>query len=157
ITEQFPQIDYINQGHNGWTAIGIAEKIESLGLIKADVYTVFLGTNDWWAGKPVGTLNDYIKNTGTETSSGSFRVIIDKLKSLNNEAQIILITPMQRGDFVYINSYKNKAYGSYKAKNGQQLEQFANAVLEIGKYEKMAVVDLFHKSGITPKNAVHFK
>src|SRR3546814_3274214 len=47
ISEKYPDVSYVNQGHNGWTAIQIAEKIESLGLVKADVYTVFLGTNDW--------------------------------------------------------------------------------------------------------------
>jgi lysophospholipase L1-like esterase len=46
LTDRFPTVQYINQGHNGWTAVKIAEEIESIGLVKADVYTVFLGTND---------------------------------------------------------------------------------------------------------------
>ena len=157
ISERYPKIAYINQGHNGWTSIGIAEKIENLGLIKADVYSVFLGTNDWWQGKPLGTLDDYKQNTGTGTVYGAFRVITTKLKALNSKARILLITPMQRGDFVYINSFKNNAYGSYKTKNGQSLEQFAEAVIEIGKYEGMPVVDLYHESGITLENMVKFK
>nr|WP_236974120.1 SGNH/GDSL hydrolase family protein [Membranihabitans maritimus] len=157
LCEKYPNVDYINQGHNGWTAIGIAENIEDLGLVEADVYTVFLGTNDWWQGKPVGTMADYENNTGTGTSSGSFRIIVDKLKSLNKGAQIILITPMQRGDFVYVNDYSNNAFGSYKAKNGQTLEEFANLVTWIGKKENFPVVDLYHNSGITDEKAVHFK
>src|ERR1700743_3155674 len=36
-----PNLHYVNQGHNGWKASDIAGQIESLGLIKADVYTVF--------------------------------------------------------------------------------------------------------------------
>ncbi len=157
VTERFPQIDYINQGHNGWTSINIANKIDSLGLVKADVYTIFLGTNDWWQGKPIGVWNDYKKNTGTATIYGSFRKIIDKLETLNKKAQVILITPMQRGDFVYINNSKNNAYGSYKPKNDQTLEQVANAILEIGKKEKLKVVDLYHESGMNAENMVHFK
>src|SRR3954453_193359 len=54
VTEKMPGIHYINQGHNGWTSGGIANDIEKLGLVKADVYSIFLGTNDWWAGRPVG-------------------------------------------------------------------------------------------------------
>src|SRR5690606_5867288 len=27
ITEEYPQVKYTNQGHNGWTAINIADKI----------------------------------------------------------------------------------------------------------------------------------
>lgn len=157
IAEKFPQVTYVNQGHNGWTSINIADKIESLGLVEADVYTVFLGTNDWWQGKPLGTIADYEQANGTSTVYGAFRVITDKLKQLNRKARIILITPMQRGDFVYINSYKNNAFGSYKPKNGQTLEQFANAVVEIGKKERIPVVDLYHDSGINQENMVHFK
>jgi len=157
ITEKFPQVTYINQGHNGWTSVNIADKIESLGLVEADVYTVFLGTNDWWQGKPLGTFTDYEQGKGSGTVYGAFRVITDKLKQLNKKAKIILITPMQRGDFVYINSYKNNAFGSYKPKKGQTLEQFANAVIEIGKKEKLPVVDLYHESGISLDNMVRFK
>ncbi|WP_254560701.1 SGNH/GDSL hydrolase family protein [Dyadobacter diqingensis] len=157
IREKHPNVEYINQGHNGWTSVNIADKIESLGLVKADVYTVFLGTNDWWQGKALGSITDYEQNTGTGTVYGSFRIISTKLKQLNKKARIILITPMQRGDFVYINSAKNNAYGSYKPKKEQTLEQFANAIVEIGKLEKFPVVDLYHDSGITLENMVNFK
>ncbi|KAA0993848.1 SGNH/GDSL hydrolase family protein [Dyadobacter aurulentus] len=157
ITEKYPDIEYLNQGHNGWTSINIAEKIESLGLVKADVYTIFLGTNDWWQGKPIGTIDDYKNQNGASTVYGAFRVIVNKLKDLNNKAQIILITPMQRGDFVYINNPKNNAYGSYKPKRDQMLEQVANAILEIGLEEQFQVVDLYHESGINLDNMVNFK
>src|SRR4051812_39053341 len=105
LVEKLPNVKYINQGHNGWTSGGIANDIDKLGLVKADVYSVFLGTNDWWQGRPVGTLQDYQNSTGNYTVYGSFRIIIDKLRSLNKEAKIILITPMQRADFVYINDF----------------------------------------------------
>ena len=157
ISEKHPQVEYINQGHNGWTSVNIADKIESLGLVKAVVYTVFLGTNDWWQGKVLGSITDYEQNTGTGTVYGSFRVISNKLRQLNKKARVILITPMQRGDFVYINSAKNNAYGSYKPKKDQTLEQFANAIVDIGKLEKFPVVDLYHDSGITLENMVNFK
>ena len=68
-----------------------------------------------------------------------------------------MITPLQRGDFVYIANAKNNAYGSYKAKNEQNLTQFAEAVVNIAKIENIPVIDLFNKSGITQKNMVNFK
>lgn len=157
IAERFPRIQYVNQGHNGWTSVNIADKIESIGLAKADVYTVFLGTNDWWQGKPVGTFADYEQNNGSKTVFGAFKIIVSKLRQLNKNAKIILMTPMQRGDFVYINNPKNNAYGSYKPKREQTLEQVANAIVQIGKAEKLPVVDLYHDSGITLDNIVHFK
>lgn len=157
VVEKLPHIHFINQGHNGWTSGRIADSIERLGLVKADVYSIFLGTNDWWQGRPLGSLKDYQSNTGNKTVYGSFRIIINKLRSLNNEGKIILITPMQRLDFVYINGFKNNAYGSYKDKKGQWLEQFANAIDSIGRYEHFKVVDLYHESGMSLKNLVKYK
>ncbi len=157
VAEQLTGVEYINQGHNGWTSGGIAKQIDSLGIVKADVYSVFLGTNDWWQGRPLGSMADYTGNTGNNTVYGSFRIIINKLKSLNNKAKIILITPMQRVHFVYINNLQNNAWGSYKDKNGQSLEQFAAAVKAIGDYEHYDVVDLYHKKGMGMKQLVKYE
>lgn len=152
-----PDLRYINQGHNGWKASDIAGNIEKLGIEKADIYTVLLGTNDWWGGHPLGTIADYKDNTGNGTTCGAFRIIIDKLRALNPAAKIVLITPMQRNDFVYILDPNNNAYGSYKDKNGQTLEAFANAVREIGQLEKLPVVDLYHDRALSLKQLVNFK
>jgi lysophospholipase L1-like esterase len=157
VVEKLPDITYINQGHNGWTSGGIADAIDKLGLVRADVYSIFLGTNDWWAGRALGSFSDYENNTGNTTVYGSFRIIMNKLRSLNPEAKIILITPMQRSDFVYINDMKNNAYGSYKQKNGQWLEQFAEAIKTIGEHEHCEVVDLYHQHKMRIKKLVKFK
>jgi len=157
VTEKLPMVRYVNQGHNGWTSGGIAQEIEHLGLLKADLYSVFLGTNDWWQGRPVGVFADYKNNSGNTTLFGSFRIIIDKLRSLNKDAKIILITPMRRVDFVYINDMKNNAWGSYKEKNGQSLAQFADAIKAIARYEHVYVVDLYNKKGMGYKDLVKFK
>jgi len=157
VTEQLPAVHYINQGHNGWTSGDIADSIDVLGLVKADIYSVFLGTNDWWYGRNLGIFSDYTGNKGNGTVYGSFRIIINKIRTLNPAAKIILITPMQRVDFVSIYDMTNNAYGSYREKKGQLLEQFAKAVDSIGKYEKIQVVDLFHTPGMGLKSLVRFK
>ena len=157
VVEKLPQLNYINQGHNGWTVIRMAQQIEKIGLVKADVYSVFLGTNDWWHSERLGTFADYQNDNGNQTVYGAYRIIINKIRGLNPEARVILVTPMQRSDFVYINNTKNNAYGSYKAKDGQQLADFAKAVDTIARYEKFELVDLYNKSKITQKNLVNFK
>lgn len=157
VTDKFPDIQVINKGYNGWTAVKIATDFDKLDIPKADVYSIFLGTNDWWGGKVLGTMADYQNNTGTETVYGAFKVIIDNLRSLNDQAEILLITPMQRVDFVYINDFKNNAYGSYREKNGQNLEQFANAIVEIAKAENFRVVDLYHHEKMDHARLVKFK
>jgi lysophospholipase L1-like esterase len=157
VASKLPFVTYVNKGYNGWTARGIASEIDSLGLTRADVYSVFLGTNDWWQGIPIGTIEDYKNSTGNNTFFGSYRTIINTLRDLNKDAQLILITPMQRGDFVYLNDMTNNAYGSYKAKEGQLLDAFAGAITLIGKYEKLDVIDLYTESGMTLTNMVKFK
>jgi len=157
VVEKIPGLKYINQGHNGWTSGNIADSIDKLGLVKADIYTVFLGTNDWGQGRLLGTMANYTNNTGNSSVYGSFRIIVDRLRKLNPEAKILLITPMQRVDFVYINDAKNNATGSYKPKNGQYLESFANAVDSIGQYEHIPVIDLYHNPSLAMKNLVNFK
>ncbi len=157
VTDALPGLSYINQGHNGWTAVRIAAEIHQLGLVPADVYTVFLGTNDWWAGKRLGSWEDYKKHTGDTTVMSAFRIILDTLHALNPMAKIVLITPMQRMDFVYVLNAKNHAYGSYQPKNGQTLEQFANAIIAIGKETGIPVIDLYHEPKLSLDRLVKFK
>src|SRR5690606_39229618 len=157
VVNKIPNLEYENQGHNGWTAVRIAKEIDKLNLKTADVYSVFLGTNDWWGSQNLGTMDDYKNNTGTSTVYGSYRVITDKLKDLNSKAMVILITPLKRLDFVYYNNMKNNAYGSYKTKNGKDLAEFANAVNEIGKFENYKVIDLYNSNDFNYKNIVNFK
>lgn len=157
VTEKLPHIHFTNIGKNGWTTGNIAGSIDKLGIEKADIYSVFLGTNDWWQGRKIGNMADYEANTGKETVYGAFRIITDKIKSLNPSAKVILMTPLQRVDFVYINSFKNNAYGSYKDKKGQKLSEVADAIIEIAKKENYEIVDLYNKSGINLKNMVKFK
>jgi len=157
VIDQIPNIRYINQGHNGWTAGQIADNIDSLNLIKAELYSVFLGTNDWWAGLPVGKFDDYKNGSGNISLYGSYRIIIDKIRQLNPQAKIVLLTPLQRNDFVYIADHKNNAHGSYQKKDGQALEEFAKAVIEISKYEGFAIVDLYHHPKLQVEKLVNFK
>ncbi len=157
VTDRLPYLHYNNQGRNGWTIRGFAEKIDSLGIPAGDFYTVFLGTNDWWQGVPIGSFEDYQRGTGSGTVYGSFRILINKLRSLNAAAPIVLITPMPRADFVYINDYRNNAWGSYKAKNGQTLEAVANAVIDIARLENLRFVDLYHDRRLAVPRLVGFK
>jgi lysophospholipase L1-like esterase len=152
-----PYVHYNNQGRNGWTTTNFAQRWDKLNIPVGDVYTIFLGTNDWWHSHRLGTWADFEQSTGDSTIYGCFRVILDKLHVLNSNAPIILITPMPRVDFVSINNFKNNAYGSYKEKDGQTLEQVANAIVDIANREHLRVVDLYHDKALAVEHLVHFK
>jgi lysophospholipase L1-like esterase len=157
VVEKLPYIHYSNQGRNGWTTTNFADSWDKLKIPGGDVFSVFLGTNDWWHGHPLGAWNDYMNNTGDSTIYGCFRIILDKLHTLNSAAPIILITPMPRADFVYIDNPKNNAWGSYKAKDGQTLAQVADAVIAIGRHQHLRVVDLYHEKSLAVPYLVHYK
>lgn len=157
VSEEIKGLSYTNQGYSGWTSKNIADSLEVLKLGKADIYTIFLGTNDWWQGRQIGEFLDYKNNSGNNTLFGSFRLIIDKLRSLNKKAKIILITPLQRVDFVQVSNPKNNAWGSYRDKNGQYLEDFSKAIQKIGEYEKFDVIDLYHDQELKIDELVKFK
>src|ERR1700741_4674881 len=74
VCEKRRDVQYTNKGYNGWTSGDIASDIESLGLEKADVYSIFLGTNDWWQGRPVGSMKDYESASGSATVFGALRI-----------------------------------------------------------------------------------
>ena len=157
VVDRLPYVHYVNQGHNGWKTTDFARSIDKLGIPAADVYTIFLGTNDWWHGHPIGTWADYSQATGDSTIYGCFRIIVNKLRQLNPAAPIILLTPMPRADFVYINGARNNAYGSYRDKNGQSLEAVAAAVTDIGRHEGFRVIDLYHERRLAVRHLVRFK
>jgi lysophospholipase L1-like esterase len=158
VVEQLPYIHFANHGHPGWTAKGIAENFDHLGIEKADIYSVFLGTNDWWVGFPIGTVADYDNNTGAGTVYGAYRIIIDKIRAQNSDAAIILLTPMQRTDYVDINDQASIIHGAYQENNdGVKLSDYADAIKNIAKLQNLKLADLYYKSGITMKNAVNYK
>jgi lysophospholipase L1-like esterase len=118
---------------------------------------VFLGTNDWWTSLPIGTFDDYKNDTGTKTAYGAYRTIVNKIHILNPEAVIILMTPLQRTDFVDVNNINSIIYGQYKDKDGRHLSDYADAVKVIATREHFKLVDLYYDSGITIKNSVKYK
>jgi lysophospholipase L1-like esterase len=157
VTARLSNVHYQNWGRNGWTTTRFADSIERLDIPVGDVYTVLLGTNDWWHGHRIGGWPDYEHATGDGTVYGCFRILVNKLHSLNPVAPVILITPMPRADFVYINGSTNNAFGSYKEKDGQTLEQVADAVIDIGRHEHLQVIDLYHEKRLAIPRLVHFK
>lgn len=157
VVEKLPHISFKNHGHSGWTAARMAANFDKEDIEPADIYSIFFGTNDWNSAFPLGTLNDYQNNTGNTTFYGSYRTMVDKIRNLNPHVKIILITPMQRVDFVYLKNYKNNAKGSYSDRKGLYLSQYADAINTIAKSENFAVADLYFKSGMNLKEMVRFK
>lgn len=145
--------ELINIGINGSSTTDWLEQ----ELVCADVYTVLLGTNDWFsAHTPLGTKEEYC--AGRKGSIlGNLRVLIEHIRILNKTAPIIVMNPVERGDFVYIADHTNHAHGSYAPENGLWLSEVAKAIYEVVSGDNIYTLDLHNKAGFTPENAVHFK
>jgi len=157
VVAKLPYVHFVNNGHPGWTAKAIADNINNLNLVKSDIYSVFLGTNDWWTCLPIGTYSDYENNSGNQTVYGSYRTIIDKIRGLNPDAEIILMTPLHRTDYCDLNNPRVTIHGDYRPnKDSVYLWQYADAIKNIARAQHLKLVDLYYKSGITPENAVKY-
>lgn len=157
VVEQLPWLTCINRGFNGWGVRDFAARLDEWDLEPADVFSIFLGTNDWNAGAPLGDIHDYQDSAGGGTICGAFRVVVDRIRTLSPRAKLIFVTPLQRGDFVYLGDPTNHAPGSYRDRDGRSLSEVARAIRDIATAEGADLLDLYHSSTITPENAVRFK
>lgn len=126
-------------------------------LVKADLYTVLLGTNDWCRRHtPIGTEKDY-RDCRPGTILGNLAVIIENIRNYSAEAPVIVMNPVERGDFVCITNVQNTVDGSYNQVCGQKLSDVAEAIYHIARGPGIYPVDLHALSGFTVENAVRFK
>ena len=75
-----------------------------------DIYTVFLGVNDWGKAQPLGAKSDYLNDTlvpnstGTYSVYGGLRKLIDYITSTavsTKDKQIVFITPIGFGAYIF--------------------------------------------------------
>lgn len=100
------------------------------GFENPDIITIALGTNDFTASCPIGTINDSgVQTEESYTFYGCYKGIIEKLHTVYGVVPIVLITPTQR-------------------EGGKLLEEYADAIIEIAKYYSYTVCDLYHHGGL---------
>ena len=136
-----------------------------------DVWTIFLGTNDWGTERhSLGTKEDYLNNTYTSenrTTYGAIRKIVDRIRSYSNDSKktpkIIFMTPMQRGCFAYgddpssvfmksaIKIGENRQWEYVANKYGFTLKDVVDAIKWVCEYESFRCVDLFNNSVVDKK------
>lgn len=146
-------VKIINAGINGAKMIDFTSYIPPA----ADLYTVFLGTNDWWsAAYPLGEARDYLKNEEGTTLS-NLGILLRRIRHTSPNAPIFLLNPIERGHFVYQFDINNTAYDStHKTKYGY-LRDYAGMILSLAHYDPLIVpVDTHDLSGFRPDNAVKY-
>ena len=152
IREALPILDLNNIGINGstfrdWVGVEIPS---------ADIYTVLLGTNDWHQAYPEGSM-DAFRNREEGTILGSLGILLDHIREASPKAKILVGTPVERADFVYILDPENNARGSYAPENGLLLKDLAADILRCCESEGIATVDTNRLSGFTNETVIKFK
>jgi len=104
----------------------------------SDLIFIFGGTNDWSHCTELGELGD----TDTDTFYGALDTLISSLLEEYPDATLVIATPLHRID-ERSGFYYNED-GEYVNTNGDSLEDFANAIIEVAKKYGITVVDLYN-------------
>ncbi len=158
IRDALPQLRLNNIGINGsdfecWTR---------QELPFADLYTVLLGTNDWHGGGPFGSVGSFRARSDGDLA-GRLGILLDRIRQANQNAKIVVGTPVPRGDFVYILDPFNNARGSWAPERDKStgeevfLRDAADLILACCAGEAVPCIDLYSEAGFTQENAVRFK
>ena len=146
IKESLGCISYLNIGRSGstiadragvdWTN-SFVTYMGSTDFSKYDLMTMCFGTNDSFYDIPLGSIDD--EDTKT-TFYGAYQSAIKYIFNANKTIRLILITPYQS-----TRGYKQNA-------NGDNLNDFANAVKKIAEKFSLPVLDFYSCAGINKLN-----
>lgn len=135
-----------------------------------DAIMIFMGTNDYNNGVPLGVWWDervtqveyghgQTKNMVTRrqrtpsmdptTFRGRINIAMDSLKRTFPTKQIVLLTPIHRSDF-HANEKNWQCDESYTNQCGEYLDAYINAVKEAGDVWAVPVIDWAASSGLFP-------
>lgn len=147
-----------------------AEKLKQEHGGEVDAIIVFIGTNDFNAGIPVGEWFEEQTDTVTaavhgekkvyrrkrrtpimsdKTLKGRINIGISKLKTLFPDKQIVLLTPLHRA-YAMFGEKNIQPDESWQNACGEYFDRYVEAVKEAGNVWGVPVIDLNAVSGINP-------
>lgn len=122
-------------------------QINATNVVNSDYVLIFVGTNDYRSGKTIIGSDDSVD---TLTFKGGLNLVIQKLYSQNPSIKIMLATP------IYRNRLKTPGDGRNSNReqvNNLYLSDFSNAIVELGKYNHIPVLNLLDTCNINMYNA----
>ena len=141
-----------------------------------DAILIFMGTNDYNRGIPLGewwdereTMVEYghggqakqmvarrqrTPAKTNETYRGRINIALDSLKRMFPDKQIVLLTPIHRSDF-HANDKNWQCDESYTNRCGLYIDEYINAVKEAANIWAVPVIDWNASCGLFPLIAAH--
>jgi lysophospholipase L1-like esterase len=154
-----------------WNNIPVqTDKLQSEHGDSVDAILIFIGTNDFNEGIPLGEWYDIKEEEvmagihepkhivtrkrmlpvmTTDTYKGRINIALDKLKRTYPTKQIVLITPIHRAGF-YRNDKNWQPTEDYYNRCGEPFLRYVEAVKEAGNIWAVPVIDLNALSGLYP-------
>ncbi len=124
--------EYGNYGLNGSCMGGIHPDrfVDRYVLMSADANLIFVlgGTNDYEFATPIGMMTD----TDSNTYYGCLNLLMCSLQQMYPEAEIVFLTPLRRNRGTRLNVA------------GHNLEDYADAMMNMGEFYDIPVMDLYH-------------
>ena len=140
-----------------------------------DAILIFMGTNDYNAGLPIGEWFDekyerveyaagYDKRMEdrkrrypimtNSTYRGRLNIALDSLKRMFPTKQIVLLTPIHR-DYFYAGNRNVQCTEDYANRCGEYLDAYVESIKEAGQIWAVPVIDLGAVSGLYPMHDEH--
>lgn len=152
-----------------------ADKLQQEHGDSVDAILIFIGTNDYNNGVPIGEWYEekseqvmyghgqpkklvdrqrrYVKMDAS-TYRGRINIALDKVKRMYPTKQIVLLTPIHRAGF-YANDKNWQCTEDYTNQCGIYLEEYIDAVKEAANIWAVPVIDLNSVSGLYPMMDEH--
>lgn len=155
-------------------AINQTNKLKAEHGDDVDAIIIFLGTNDYCHGVPLG---EWFTETDAEvlaaqgqvkklekrkqrhfvfsndTYKGRINMALDSIKRMYPEKQIVMLTPIHRGR-AYFNDKNWQPTEDYTNWCGEYVDPYVQAIREAGDIWSVPVIDLHAVSGIYPMHEV---
>lgn len=147
-----------------------AKQLEEQHADSVDAILIFIGTNDYNAGVPIGKwytekkekvmagihepkhlvtrMHQYL-SMDKDTYCGRINIALSTVKKMFPTKQIVLLTPIHRAGF-YANEKNWQPTEDYRNKCGEYLCRYIDAVKEAGNIWAMPVIDLNALCGLYP-------
>ena len=143
-----------------------ANKLKQEHGDEVDAIMIFMGTNDFNSGTPIGewfTESKEIVNANGKmvertrrtpvfdesTFRGRINIALDSLKRMYPTKQIVMLTPIHRG-FAQFSERNVQPSEEYCNKCGEYIDAYVNVVKEASAIWSVPVIDLFSISGLMP-------
>ena len=163
-------------GVNGDTWKGVPNQVNRIHESMdddLDAIFVFMGTNDYMGGVPLGEFFE-LKDEETNlwgkqrvmkrryfnrdlgTFKGRINVALEKIKTEFPDTQVILMTPIHRAFFT-CSKYNVQPPECFPNETGHYVDEYVEAIKEAGRHWSCPVIDLHGESGLLPMNDSYVK